>query len=93
VKPSSPGHYPAHSLLAGNTSLPGFGSLSVGDLVLTGPGSPAETDCTKCREKLDQAVTRNSRALFILFGHLMEIPAKKTPQDTRFKAELEIDLS
>lgn len=38
LRPSSPGRYTARPLLAGNTPLSGFGTLSVGDLVLTGQG-------------------------------------------------------
>lgn len=57
VWPSSSGHYPAHPLLVGNTPLPGFGTLSVGDLALIGPETPVETGCTTCREKSGQAVT------------------------------------
>lgn len=33
------------------------------------------------------------QSLFILFGHLVELLAKMTPQDTRFKAEQKTDLS
>lgn len=57
VRPSSLGCYLPHPFLAGNTPLPGLGALSVGDVVLMGPGTPVETGCTKCREKSDQAVT------------------------------------
>lgn len=46
----------------------------------------------KIQRKVKSGSDMNSRALFILFGQLMELLDKKTLHDTRFKAEQEKDL-
>lgn len=57
VWPSSSGRCPALPLLVATAPVPGLGLLRVGGLGLSGPGTPAEKGCIKCREKTGQTVT------------------------------------